>query len=96
MTGEARNDLGQMAAVSCHAGSQVEISCQQSPTTGRWKTQQKQPALVLRMEEGVEMAIDNDGWPAIQRIPDHEEEIENESIGVASKDEARAQWDCAN
>jgi hypothetical protein len=43
------------------------------------------------MEEGIEMIIDEDGWPVIRKIPDHVGESEEESIGVVSVDDTRAQ-----
>jgi hypothetical protein len=91
MKGEARNDLGQMAIVSRHAGSQVEISYR-SPT-GAWKTRRKQPTSLLRMEEGIEMTMDDDGWPVIRKVVDHDDDsVSGSSRGVVSDDdEARAQ-----
>jgi hypothetical protein len=88
--GEVRNDLGQMAIVSRHAGSQVEIAYR-SPT-GLWKTRRKLPTSLLRMEEGIEMAIDDNGWPVIRRMTEQDDESLEENRGVVSEDdEARAQ-----
>ena len=89
--GEARNDLGEMAVVSRRAGSQVEIAYR-SPL-GVWKTRRKQPASLIRLEEGIEVTMDDDdGWPVIRRVIERGEEGEsaNEIRAVVSDDE-RAQ-----
>jgi hypothetical protein len=39
------------------------------------------------MEEGIEMAIDDNGWPVIRRMTDQEDESLEENRGVVSKDD---------
>ena len=87
---EARNEAGQMGIVSGLAGSQVEISYR--GPTGRIKTRRKQRASLIRMEEGIEVIVDDEGFPLIRRCPGGEEESPEESPrAVSSEDESRAQ-----
>ena len=88
--GEARNDLGQMAVVSRRAGSQVEISYR-SPV-GVWKTRRKQPGSLIRLEEGIEVTVDDEGWPVIRRMRERGDgESASEDLAVVSDDEGLAQ-----
>jgi hypothetical protein len=90
LKGEARNGIGQMAVVSRIVGSQVEISYR--GPTGRMMTRRKKPASLIRLEEGLELVINEDGWPIIQRMRDEEEEDENDAgVVVSSDDEVPAQ-----
>lgn len=90
LKGEARNDAGQMAIVSGLAGSQVEISYR--GPTGRIKTRRKQRASLIRMEEGIEVVVDDDGFPVIRRCAGGgEESPEDSPRAVSSEDESRAQ-----
>jgi hypothetical protein len=87
--GEARNDMGQMAVVSRRAGSQVEITC--CGPTGLLKTRRKQPSSLIRLEEGLEMVMDENGWPVIRRMIPVDKEGDETHIGLVSEDEGRAQ-----
>jgi hypothetical protein len=85
LKGEAMNDLGQMAVISGFAGSQVEISYR--GPTGTIKTRRKQRSSLIRMEEGVELAVNAEGWPVIRAIENREATVENEDSGVVSADD---------
>jgi hypothetical protein len=85
LKGEARNDIGQMAVISGVAGSQVEISYR--GPTGSIQTRRKQRASLIRIEEGIELAMTAEGWPIIRATRSPEEMRENEDIGVVSADE---------
>ena len=79
-----------MAVVSRLAGSQVEIAYR-SPL-GVWKTRRKQPASLIRLEEGIEVTMDDDGWPVIRRVIERAEEGENASeVRAVVSDDERAQ-----
>ena len=90
MKGEARNDIGQMAIVSGVAGSQVEISYR--GPTGIIKTRRKQRGSLIRIEEGIEVTGDADGWPVIRQVRDRNTAGQDgiDRI-VSSEDEGRAQ-----
>jgi hypothetical protein len=85
LKGEAMNDLVQMVAISGFAGSQVEISYQ--GPTGRIKARRKQRSSLIRMEEGVELAVNAEGWPIIRAIENRKATVENKDSGVVSADD---------
>jgi hypothetical protein len=85
LKGEARNDVGQMAIISGFAGSQVEISYR--GPTGAIQTRRKQRSSLIRIEEGIELAMTAEGWPIIRAIRSPEDVRENEDVGVVSTDE---------
>jgi hypothetical protein len=90
LKGEAMNDLGQMAVISGVAGSQVVISYR--GPTGTIMTRRKRRSSLIRMEEGVELAVNAEGWPIIRASVNRETTAENEDRGVVSADdESRAQ-----
>jgi hypothetical protein len=91
LKGEARNDVGQMAIISGMTRSQVEISYR--GPTGLIRTRRKQQSSLIRMEEGVELVIDDDGWPVIRRSQSGEWETPEEGPRAVSadEDEGRAQ-----
>ncbi len=90
LKGEAMNDLGQMAVSSGVAGSQVVISYR--GPTGTIMTRRKRRSSLIRMEEGVELAVNAEGWPIIRASVNRETTAENEDRGVVSADdESRAQ-----
>jgi hypothetical protein len=83
LKGEVRNDIGQMAIVSRIAGSQVEISYR--GPAGQLLTRRKSPSSLIRLEEGLELVINEDGWPIIRRMIEEGADEEN-SVGVVSAD----------
>jgi hypothetical protein len=90
LKGEAHNDLGQMAVVSAIVGSCVEISYRDP--LGTIKTRRKQRASLIRMDEGVELVVNEEGWPVLQARLDLERTESGEERGiVSSEDESRAQ-----
>ena len=85
------NDLGQMAGMSGFAELQVEITSYRGPT-GTIMTRRKRRSSLIRMEEGVELAVNAEGWPIIRASVNRETTAENEDRGVVSADdESRAQ-----
>jgi hypothetical protein len=86
LKGEACNNLGQMAIVSRRAGSQVEIGYQGS-SGDHWVGQRKRPSSLVRMEEGVEMAVNGAGEPVIRRMQSDENSDDRDGIGCVSDDE---------
>ena len=59
---------------------------------GVWKTRRKQPASLIRLEEGIEVTMDDDGWPVIRRVIERAEEGENASeVRAVVSDDERAQ-----
>ena len=81
--GDNQDDVGQMAIVSRHAGTQVEIEYR--GPTGAWRRKRKAPASLIRLEEGLELVMDEDLCPVIRRMQeDAEEELEG---GIVSADE---------
>jgi hypothetical protein len=90
LKGEAHNDLGQMAVVSAMVGSCVEISYRDP--LGTIKTRRKHRASLIRMDEGVELVVNEEGWPVLQARLDLERTESGEERGiVSSEDESRAQ-----
>ena len=85
LKGDARNDLGQMAVVSAIAGSQVEISYR--GPTGQIKTRRKQRASLFRMEDGVELVVNAQGWPIIRASRMQDATDEDSGIGWVSSDD---------
>jgi hypothetical protein len=83
LKGEVRNDIGQMAIVSRIAGSQVEISYR--GPAGRLLTRRKNLSSLIRLEEGLELMMNEDGWPIIRRMIEEDADEEN-SVGVVSAD----------
>jgi len=83
LKGGTNDDVGQMAIVSRHAGTQVEIEYR--GPTGAWKRKRKAPASLIRLEEGLELVLDEDLCPVIRRMPE-EAEDEREG-GIISADE---------
>ena len=88
LKGETRNDIGQMAIISRIVGSQVEISYR--GPTGTIRTRRKQRSSLIRMEDGVELAINDSGWPVIRPVGQSREAIESEEVTrVVSEGEER-------
>ena len=88
LRGETRNDIGQMAIISRIVGSQVEISYR--GPTGTIRTRRKQRSSLIRMEDGVELAINDSGWPVIRPVGQSREAIESEEVTrVVSEGEER-------
>jgi hypothetical protein len=86
LKGKANNDLGQMAVLSAMAGSCVEIS-HQGPA-GAIKTR----ASLIRMDEGVGLVTNEEGWPIIRTRNNAGSTDSNKEIGRASSDDdSRAQ-----
>ena len=77
--GDALKDWGQMAIISRHMRTQVEITYRDA--TGELKTRRKQPASLIPMDDGIELVVDEKGWPRIRRVvEDSSEDEENEGI----------------
>ena len=84
--GDKNDDVGQMAIVGRHAGSQVEIEYR--GPTGTWRSKRKAPASLIRLEEGLELVVDEDLCPVVRRmLEDSEDEQEG---GIVSADEGEA------
>ena len=80
--GDLRDDLGQMAVVCGYAGTQVTISYR--GPTGLIKSRRKRRTSLIRMEDGVEMVVNEEGWPIIRQVRNETEE--EDDIGVVSED----------
>jgi hypothetical protein len=90
LKGEAHNDLGQMAVVSAIAGTCVEISYR--GPCGTIRTRRKQRASLIRMDEGVELVVNDEGWPVLQaRWNSGGAESDDDRGIVSADDESRAQ-----
>ena len=85
LKGDARNDLGQMAIVSAIAGSQVIISYR--GPTGQIKTRQKHRALLIPMEDGVELVVEAQCCPLIRATRGQGETEEYDEIGFVSEED---------
>ena len=67
LKGDTMKDLGRMAVVSRHAGSQVEISYR--GPSGAVVTRRKQRSSLIKFEDGLELGIGEDGHPVIRVMP---------------------------
>jgi hypothetical protein len=85
LKGDAGKDLGQMAIVSRHVRTQMEITYRDA--AGEIKTRRKQPASLIALEEGVEMVVDENGWPTICRVRSASDKTENEWNQVSDAEE---------
>jgi hypothetical protein len=66
LKGDADKDLGQVAIINRFAGSLVEISYR--GRTGNVETRRKQVSSLIRLQEGLELVMDDEGSPLIQRV----------------------------
>jgi hypothetical protein len=89
LKGGTNDDVGQMAIVSRHAGTQVEIEYR--GPTGAWKKKRKAPASLIRLEEGLQLVLDEDRCPVIRRMPEEAEDEREGGIISDEEDEIYAQ-----
>jgi hypothetical protein len=75
--------------VSRHAGTQVEI--EHRGPTGAWKRKRKAPASLIRLEEGLQLVLDEDRCPVIRRMPEEAEDEREGGIISDEEDEMHAQ-----
>jgi hypothetical protein len=83
LKGHLLSDLGQMAIVSKIAGSQVEISYRD--LDGTVKTRRKHRGSLIRMEEGLELVVDDNEGPVIRRMIDGNGD--ESDVGVVSSED---------
>jgi hypothetical protein len=84
LKGNLRDDQGQMAIVSAILGSQVEISYR--GPTGQVKKRRKHRDSLIRMEEGVELFVDEQGCPVLRATPEQGVTDDEDGNGVVSSD----------
>ena len=91
LKGDTWNDAGKMAVTSRIAGSQVEISYR--GPTGAIKTRRKSRSSLIRLDDGVELSVNADGWSIIRPImQSNDVNVTNDvTRTVISEDESRAQ-----
>jgi hypothetical protein len=89
LKGGTNDDVGQMAIVSRHAGTQVEIEYR--GPTGAWKRKRKASASLIRLEEGLQLVLDEDRCPVIRRMPGEAEDEREGGIISDEEDEIYAQ-----
>jgi hypothetical protein len=85
LKGDARKDLGQMAVVSGYAGSQVEISYR--GPSGLIATRRKQRSSLIKLEDGLELGIGEDGYPVIRKLPLVGTTSDDADVRIVSADE---------
>ena len=81
LKGDPMKDLGRMAVVSRHAGTQVEISYR--GPSGIVMTKRKQRSSLIKFEDGVELGIGSDGHPVIRKLWMSEATVDNAENVIA-------------